>query len=191
MRKSILPEHHINLAHYIVARYIPISIKDRLGLDEVISLAYLALVKASKYFDERVGVQFSTYAGNCIKRDIYSYYNRVIKQESILSNHCKSLHRTVRTIKDYDILLSETIGEVDPNLEGIETKLTFEKMCDFAKNLLTDQEYEIFNYRFKEGLTCAKIAERLEITKQRVSFIEHRAIKKIRECLKTKREYIA
>ncbi|MCS7232385.1 MAG: sigma-70 family RNA polymerase sigma factor, partial [Elusimicrobiota bacterium] len=129
-------------------------------LEDLIQEGFLGLQKAYKYFDVSKGVAFTTYASYWIKKQILKYIEESKKHNYI-------------NIEDVEI------EQLKYN-ERFETEDTDEVVV-LGKNANLDRiEQKILELNFKEELTLKEIAEKLNLTTERVRQIKAKALRKIK-----------
>ena len=101
--------------------------------DEILSTAYLGLVKAAASFDENKGYTFATYACRVIQNEIL-YYDRINKK-----------HKNIVTSLDAPIDPEQKYTLLDTVSDGRNPYDMVEKMESFQKNIkyLGDTEIRI------------------------------------------------
>lgn len=81
MNQSLVkPENWKRLILKLRGKYAPLCRDSLLSPDDIEQEALLALCRAAETYDERHGVQFSTYAYSVINRNVYRFVNRTIKK---------------------------------------------------------------------------------------------------------------
>lgn len=149
----------------------------RTNSPEILSDAYLSVIKAVDYFDWRMGIKFSTYCTWVIKNNFF----RELKNKSdVFSN-----------VDDFDF--PETIEE----FSDINSSESLYKLFSFFQENATDREiYIIENYyglNGKKKQTLEEISQFLRITKERVRQIKEESLgsmKKLAEKLKIEPELL-
>lgn len=79
-----LVEKNMGLVYYI-ARSFQKSTTGGIEYDDLVQEGMVGLVKAARAFDESKGFLFSTYAGNCIQKEILAYMKRQRKHKRSIS----------------------------------------------------------------------------------------------------------
>ena len=77
-----LVENNIGIAHIVANRYRSMQYE----FDEILSTAYLGLVKAAIHFDASKGFAFSTYASMAIRNEILRYARDNKKHKIVVSS---------------------------------------------------------------------------------------------------------
>lgn len=153
--------------------------KDFGELDDIISEGNLALIRATKSFDESKGYKFSTFASKCIRNQIITY----CELESGLSSYSSQQIRALNKVKselerelEREPLTEELACELGVEIKRVETMLRIaqenldvDDIKDFvpSETSLTDEIDEILlQDRIKEGLKILNPRERkiMELT---------------------------
>lgn len=186
--KNILVEHNLRLVVYIAKKFENTSI----GIEDLISIGTIGLIKAINTFRTDKLIKLATYASRCIENEILMYIrkNTYLKIEMSLDEPLNI---------DYDgneLLLSDLLGTendfVYKSIEESEDK----KIIMRALNSLSVRDRQIIKMRFgisEEGKTGKEktqkeVADILGISQSYISRLEKRIIDKLKEYL-TKQNY--
>lgn len=186
--KKILVEHNLRLVVYIAKKFENTSI----GIEDLISIGTIGLMKAINTFRAEKQIKLATYASRCIENEILMFIrkNTYLKVEMSLDEPLNI---------DYDgneLLLSDLLGTegdyVYKSLEESEDK----KIILRAINSLPERDRQIIQMRFgiysngktKKEKTQKEVADILGISQSYISRLEKRIIEKLKEYL-TKQNY--
>lgn len=140
MNKDKLIEDNMNLVYYIIHREYPTFSHD----EDIIQSGMVGLCNAAKSWDSEKG-KFSTYAGRCIRNEIYKeFINRKPHSKNISLNTKLNLEGELS-----DIIIGEEDVSLSDNLS-------------FMEQLVGD-ELTILNY-YDYGYTTKEIAEKTGFT---------------------------
>ena len=111
--RSTLVEHNLRLVVYIARKFENTGI----GIEDLISIGTIGLIKAINTFKPDKNIKLTTYASRCIENEIFDVYSQSVNQRSELS-----IDEPLNT--DWDgnkLLLSDVIGiDADSVSRGIE-----------------------------------------------------------------------
>lgn len=186
--KKILVEHNLRLVVYIAKKFENTSV----GIEDLISIGTIGLMKAINTFRSEKQIKLATYASRCIENEILMYIrkNTYLKVELSLDEPLNI---------DYDgneLLLSDLLGTendfVYKTLEESEDR----KIIMRALSSLSERDRQIIQMRFgitpdgrtgKEK-TQKEVADMLGISQSYISRLEKRIIDKLKDYL-TKQNY--
>ena len=176
--KNQLVERNLRLVVFIAKRFENTGI----GIEDLISIGTLGLMKAISTFNTEINIKLATYASRCIENEILMF----IRKNSHAKNDV-SLEEPLNVDWDgNELLLSDILGtdedEVQKNLESEEEK----QMLHQAVRRLSARDRTIIELRFglykaPEGvpareLTQKEVAELLGISQSYISRLEKRII---------------
>ena len=171
-----LIEHNLRLVVYIARRFENTGV----GLEDLISIGTIGLIKAVDTFRSDKNIRLATYASRCIENEILMYLRKLSRERSEVS-----FDEPLNTDWDgNELLLSDVLGtdadEVSRPLEDdAERKLLRE-----ALDRLDKRERDIIALRF--GLhdgneyTQKEVADRMGISQSYISRLENRIILRLR-----------
>mgnify|MGYP000854498967 FL=1 len=177
--KSTLIERNLRLVVYIARKFESSGV----GIEDLISIGSIGLIKAVNTFDPGRNVKLATYASKCIDNEIRMFLRRNNKTRAEVS-----LEEPLHT--DYD---GNEIGWID--ILGIESNVTkgIEEEVDRsllvgALKRLSPRETRIMKLRFglEDGVekTQKEVADCLGISQSYISRLEKRILKKLRREIK-------
>lgn len=182
--KRILTEHNLRLVVYIARKFESTNI----GIEDLISIGTIGLMKAINTFKADKQIKLATYASRCIENEILMY----IRKNA--SRGCEmSLDEPLNVDWDgNELLLSDLLGTdgdfVYRMLEESEEKRTVRR----AIQKLPERERRIIELRFgleKGGngkeKTQKEVADELGISQSYISRLEKRIINHLKEDLST------
>ena len=175
--KSILIERNLRLVVYIARKFENTGI----GLEDLISIGTIGLIKAVNTFDPNKKIKLATYASRCIENEILMYLRRNGKIRSEIS-----FDEPLNIDWDgNELLLSDILGtENDMVYKFIEEEVERE-LLNLAMDKLTIREKKIMELRF--GLNGGKeqtqkeVADFLGISQSYISRLEKRIIKRLKK----------
>lgn len=152
-----LVEDNIGLAHFIAKRYKNMPLE----YDDILSAAYLGLIKAADRFDFENGSRFSTYAGIAISNEILCHARRQRRHSVVVT----SLDAEI-SVGDGSVMLGETIPDISDHFAEVE------RMLDMKKNSrhLTEREKQILLVKINyPDMTQKEVAEIFECKQSVIS----------------------
>jgi RNA polymerase sigma factor, sigma-70 family len=178
--RDTLIEHNIRLVVYVAKKYDTVN---NGGIEDLISIGTIGLVKAINTFKIEKNIKLATYASRCIENEILMFLRKNNKLRLEIS-----LDEPLNV--DYDgneLLLSDIIGtEEDLVSKQIEENEQKESVY-LAINDLNQRERQILILRYglnnQKELTQKDVAELLGISQSYISRLEKKIIKKLRNKL--------
>ena len=151
--KSILIERNLRLVVYIARKFENTGI----GLEDLISIGTIGLIKAVNTFDPNKKIKLATYASRCIENEILMYLRRNGKIRSEIS-----FDEPLNIDRDgNELLLSDILGtENDMVYKFIEEEVE-QELLNLAMDKLTIREKKIMELRF--GLNGGKEQTQKEV----------------------------
>ena len=179
--KDALIEHNLRLVVYIAKKFENTGV----GIEDLISIGTIGLIKAVNTFDAEKRIKLATYASRCIENEILMYLRRTsrIKLEVSFDEPLNV---------DWDgneLLLSDILGtENDVISRDIEDEVDRE-LLRAALIRLAPRERTIVELRFglndQPECTQKQVADLLGISQSYISRLEKRIIKRLqREMLR-------
>ena len=175
--KSVLIEHNLRLVVYIAKKFDNTGV----GVEDLISIGTIGLIKAINTFNPVKNIKLATYASRCIENEILMYLRKISSQRTEVS-----FDEPLNT--DYDgneLLLSDVLGtEADVVMRPLEDDVD---LCLLASALdtLSPREREIITLRFGLGggkeQTQKEVADRLGISQSYISRLEKRIIQRLKK----------
>lgn len=177
--RDILIEHNLRLVVYIAKRFESTGI----GIEDLISIGTMGLIKAIGSFRADKNIKLATYASRCIENEILMY----IRKRS--AARCEvSLDEPLNVDWDgNELLLSDVLGS-DDSWVGEEYAAREERgIIRRAVAALDERERRIIELRFGlsggEEMTQKEVADLLGISQSYISRLEKKIIDRLRRDL--------
>lgn len=175
--KTTLIEHNLRLVVYIARKFENTNV----GIEDLISIGSIGLIKAINTFKPDKNIKLATYASRCIENEILMYLrkNQNIKTEISIDEPLNV---------DWDgneLLLSDILSaEGDVINQGLEDEVD-RALLDLAISKLSDREQRIMELRFglrgHEERTQKEVADMLGISQSYISRLEKRIIVRLKK----------
>ena len=174
--------HNLRLVVYIAKKFENSGV----GIDDLISIGTIGLIKAVNTFSPEKNIKLATYASRCIENEILMYLRKIASQKLVVS-----LDEPLNTDWDgNELMLADVLGsdgdEISREIEDDDEKRILMQVIE----ALPLREKEIIEMRFglgdKEELTQKEVADIMGISQSYISRLEKRIIKKIGNRLKSK-----
>lgn len=177
--KSILIEHNLRLVVYIAKKFDNTGV----GVEDLISIGTIGLIKAINTFDPDKKIKLATYASRCIENEILMYLRRNSKTRMEVS-----IDEPLNVDWDgNELLLSDILGtDEDVISKDIENEVE-KKLLGNAIQHLSDRERQIVELRFglnqPDGreLTQKEVADTLGISQSYISRLEKKIMKRLKK----------
>ena len=176
--RSILIEHNLRLVVYIAKKFDNTGV----GVEDLISIGTIGLIKSINTFDPDKNIKLATYASRCIENEILMYLRRNNKTKMEVS-----IDEPLNVDWDgNELLLSDILGtDEDIIYKDIEDEVE-RKLLLKAVDKLSERERTIINLRFGLGssngeeLTQKEVAELLGISQSYISRLEKKIMKRLK-----------
>ena len=177
--KTLLIERNLRLVVYIAKKFDNTGI----GVEDLISIGTIGLIKAIHTFNPNKNIKLATYASRCFENDILMYLRRNNKTKLEVS-----IDEPLNVDWDgYELLLSDILGtEEDVIYKDLEEEVD-RKLLNRALEVLSEREKLIIELRFglntKEGeeRTQKEVADMLGISQSYISRLEKKIMKRLRK----------
>ncbi len=176
--RSELIEHNLRLVVYIAKRFENTTV----GIEDLISIGTIGLVKAINTFRADKSIKLATYASRCIENEILMYIRKSGGQKCEVS-----IDEPLNVDWDgNELLLSDILGS-DENSIADEMEQTEEReLVRRAVKALEPRERELIELRYgmRNGgaeMTQKEVADLLGISQSYISRLEKRILAKLRE----------
>lgn len=173
--KKMLIERNLRLVVYIAKKFDNTGV----GIEDLISIGTIGLIKAINTFKNDKNIKLATYASRCIENEILMYIRNNKKRKDTIS-----LYAPIGEDKDgNEIKLCDVIEDPSPSISERIVEDEQNKLIQEAVNKLTGREYEIICRRFGlngfQAETQREIAKSMGISRSYVSRIEKRVLTKL------------
>ena len=180
--RRILITHNLRLVVYIAKKFESTGI----GIEDLVSIGTIGLIKAVKTFCPSKNIKLATYASRCIENEILMYLRRMsrIKQEV-------SFDEPLNTDwEGNELLLSDVMGtDADCVYSDIEGGVERE-LLQSSLSKLSQREQRIMRMRFAldggEEMTQKEVADKLGISQSYISRLEKKIISKLKKDISKK-----
>ena len=174
--KRRLIEHNLRLVVYIARRFDNTGV----GLEDLISIGTIGLIKAVETYRSDKNIKLATYASRCIENEILMHLRKRSRERGEVS-----LDEPINIDWDgNELLLSDVLGTDGEEVSrGLEEDAEAELLHD-ALSRLGKREKDIIELRFGLGghseHTQKEVAERMGISQSYISRLEKRIITQLR-----------
>lgn len=177
--KSVLIEHNLRLVVYIAKKFDNTGV----GVEDLISIGTIGLIKAINSFDSGKNIKLATYASRCIENEILMYLRRNNKTKLEVS-----IDEPLNVDWDgNELLLSDILGtDEDIISRGLENEVE-KSLLKKAIEKLNKREKAIVEMRFglnnKEGeeMTQKEVADFLGISQSYISRLEKKIMNRLKK----------
>ena len=176
--KSLLIEHNLRLVLYIAKKFDNTGV----GVEDLISIGTIGLIKAINSFDSEKNIKLATYASRCIENEILMYLRRNSRTRMEVS-----IDEPLNVDWDgNELLLSDILGTDEDIIYRDMEDEAEKKLLRRAVNRLVPREKMIIDLRFglssPEGtqMTQKEVADLLGISQSYISRLEKKIIKRLK-----------
>lgn len=177
--RASLIEHNLRLVVYIAKKFDNTSV----GVEDLISIGTIGLIKAINTFKPDKNIKLATYASRCIENEILMYLRRNNKTRMEVS-----IDEPLNVDWDgNELLLSDILGtDEDVIYNGIETEVE-RNLLNTAISRLNPREQKIVKLRYgladKNGdeMTQKEVADLMGISQSYISRLEKKIMKRLRK----------
>ena len=177
--RELLIVHNLRLVVYIAKKFESTGV----GIEDLISIGSIGLIKAVKTFCPDKNIKLATYASRCIENEILMFLRKSTQYRNEIS-----IDEPLNIDWDgNELLLSDILGTDDDTVnKGIESQVE-KDLLRKEINKLSTREKQIMEMRFglKNGkeMTQKQVADVVGISQSYISRLEKRIIKHIRKNL--------
>ncbi len=177
--QELLIVHNLRLVVYIAKKFESTGI----GIEDLISIGSIGLIKAVKTFCPDKNIKLATYASRCIENEILMFLRKATQHRNEIS-----IDEPLNIDWDgNELLLSDVLGTDDDTVnKGIEIEVEKQLLLEEIKKL-TPREQQIMQMRFGlingKEMTQKQVADVVGISQSYISRLEKRIIKSIRKNL--------
>ena len=175
--RQLLIEHNLRLVVYIAKRFENTGA----GLEDLVSIGTIGLIKAINTFRSDKNIKLATYASRCIENEILMYLRKHSGERLELS-----IDEPLNTDWDgNELLLSDILGNDEDSIASELEKREERRLLRRAVAGLSPREREIIELRYgmrgERELTQKEVADRLGISQSYISRLEKKIIARLRE----------
>ena len=177
--RSSLIEHNLRLVVYIAKKFDNTSV----GVEDLISIGTIGLIKAINTFKTDKNIKLATYASRCIENEILMYLRRNNKTKLEVS-----IDEPLNVDWDgNELLLSDILGtDEDVIYHGIEDEIE-KNLLNTAISRLAPSERKIVELRYGltsadgEEMTQKEVADLMGISQSYISRLEKKIMKRLKK----------
>ena len=175
--KQELIERNLRLVVYIARKYESSGV----GMEDLISIGTIGLIKAVNTFSPSRGIKLATYASRCIENEILMFMRKIQSQK-----HEISIDEPLNIDWDgNELLLSDILGtDADCINRPIEQAIERDVLLETV-NRLGERERKIMQLRFGlldgEERTQKEVADIIGISQSYISRLEKRIVKRLKK----------
>ena len=177
--RSKLIEHNLRLVVYIAKKFDNTAV----GVEDLISIGTIGLIKAINTFNPGKNIKLATYASRCIENEILMYLRRTNKTKMEVS-----IDEPLNVDWDgNELLLSDILGtDEDVIYKDLETE-TERGLLNAAISRLNPRERKIVELRYGltnedgEEMTQKEVADLLGISQSYISRLEKKIMKRLKK----------
>ena len=177
--KAALIEHNLRLVVYIAKKFDNTSV----GVEDLISIGTIGLIKAINTFKADKNIKLATYASRCIENEILMYLRRNNKTKMEVS-----IDEPLNVDWDgNELLLSDILGTDDDVISRDIENETEKSLLNMAIDRLNPREQKIIQLRYGIGredgeeLTQKEVADMLGISQSYISRLEKKIMKRLKK----------
>ena len=177
--RKLLIEHNLRLVVYIAKKFDNTGV----GVEDLISIGTIGLIKAINTFNPDKKIKLATYASRCIENEILMYFRSMRKTAGDVS-----LSDCIETGKDGNALsLMDVLCSDEDLFEDLSARQTYRKLYEVMDTVLSPRERMVITLRYGLGdhtpLTQREIAAKCGISRSYVSRIEKKALAALQQAL--------
>ena len=177
--RNILIEHNLRLVVYIAKKFENTGV----GIEDLISIGTIGLIKAINTFDANKNIKLATYSSRCIENEILMHLRKMTKIRNEVS-----IDEPLNVDWDgNELLLSDILGtDEDVIYKDIEVEME-RKLLNKAIEKLSRREQTIVELRFGlrnptgEEMTQKEVADLLGISQSYISRLEKKIMKRLKK----------
>ena len=176
--RQTLIEHNLRLVVYIAKKFDNTGV----GVEDLISIGTIGLIKAINTFKSDKNIKLATYASRCIENEILMHLRRNSRIKTEVS-----IDEPLNVDWDgNELLLSDILGtEEDLVYKDIEDEVDL-NLLEQAMDILSDRERTIIELRYgigndDEKIKQKEVADLLGISQSYISRLEKKIIRRLRK----------
>jgi len=175
--RRTLIEHNLRLVVYIAKKFE----NTKVGLEDLVSIGTIGLIKAINTFNPEKNIKLATYASRCIENEILMYLRK---------NHNTKTEVSIDEPLNVDwdgneLLFSDVLGTDDDVTSRRMEENTDKQLLSIAIHKLSPREKKIMQMRFglsnTDEKTQKEVADELGISQSYISRLEKRIISKLKK----------
>ena len=175
--RALLIEHNLRLVVYIAKRFENTGA----GLEDLVSIGTIGLIKAINTFRSDKNIKLATYASRCIENEILMFIRKHSGSRVEIS-----IDEPLNTDWDgNELLLSDILGSDEDMIASEIEQMEERQRIRRAVAGIAPREREIIELRYgmngKREMTQKEVAERLGISQSYISRLEKKIITRLRE----------
>lgn len=177
--RSLLIEHNLRLVVYIAKKFDNTGV----GVEDLISIGTIGLIKAINTFNPVKNIKLATYASRCIENEILMYLRRNSKTKMEVS-----IDEPLNVDWDgNELLLSDILGTSEDIIYKDLEREVNRGLLIKALETLSKREQTIIRLRFGIGtagdkeLTQKEVADQLGISQSYISRLEKKIMKRLKK----------
>ena len=177
--RARLIEHNLRLVVYVAKKFENVGT----GIEDLISIGTVGLIKAINTFRSDKSIKLATYASRCIENEILMHIRKNNSQRTAIS-----IDEPLNTDWDgNELLLSDILGSEEDNIcyeleQREERQMVRDAVCNLAPR---ERELIELRYGMRTGreMTQKEVADLLGISQSYISRLEKRILSSLRESL--------
>lgn len=174
--RRVLIERNLRLVVYIARKFENTGI----GIDDLVSIGTIGLIKAINTFRPEKNIKLATYASRCIENEILMFLRKNASRRNEMS-----IDEPLNTDWDgNELLLSDILFGEDDTIQSLEEEVD-RRLLRAALTRLGEREREIIVMRFgldgRPERTQKEVADILGISQSYISRLEKRIIASLRK----------
>ena len=174
--RETLIVHNLRLVVYIAKKFE----SSGLGLEDLISIGTIGLIKAVSTFDREKNIKLATYASRCIENEILMYLRKLAAQRTEVS-----FDEPLNTDWDgNELLLSDVLGTDEDEVSRPMEDDADRRALHEAVAKLSERDRDIISLRFgllgRREYTQKEVADRMGISQSYISRLEKRILLRLR-----------
>lgn len=177
--RNTLVEHNLRLVVYIAKKFDNTGV----GVEDLISIGTIGLMKAINTFNPSKNIKLATYASRCIENEILMYLRRNNKTRMEVS-----IDEPLNVDWDgNELLLSDILGTSEDIIYKDIEREADRKLLRKALETLSEREQTIICLRFGLGsaagekMTQKEVADKLGISQSYISRLEKKIMKRLKK----------
>ena len=180
--RTRLVEHNLRLVVYVAKRFENAGT----GIEDLISIGTVGLIKAINTFRPDKSIKLATYASRCIENEILMYIRKNSGQRTAIS-----IDEPLNVDWDgNELLLSDVLGSDEESISYELEQMEERALVRNAVSSLAPRERELIELRYgmRTGheMTQKEVADLLGISQSYISRLEKRILSSLREVLSGK-----